>query len=620
MRAGCNSAYTADLRHLFSHGTAPLGDRELLDRFLADRDQAAFETLLARHGPMVLGVCRRLTNCTSDADDAFQATFLILVRKGPGIRDANRLGPWLYGVAARVATKARAQDAKRRQRLSRLCQGEEGGVSYETSNSELLDIRPILDAELARIPTKLRDVLVLCLLEDVTAQEASDRLGCPLGTVKSRLARGIEALRSRLVRRGIASAVALLASSRAFSDQVPEPLARTTLSLAAGSSAVVAPSVAILTKGVASAMLPRLSVSASLLLGSLTLAGLGTMLWTRSPANAQLTENGTSADSRQAKDFTPRQVSERNTRHILLAFHNYYSANEHFPAMAIYGSNGQPLLSWRVALLPYLEQGELYNQFHLDEPWDSPHNKALIARMPDVFKTPDAPAPDGESRLRGFIGDGAMFDGAEGVSIPDVTDGTSNTLLLASAKVPTIWTKPGELVFEPGKPMPLLNDAEPNSCMVGLCDGAVRYISPRDWILLANVLTRGGGEIIQWPVVNDSPVPPLSNTPPLAPPRPRAGRNGRMAGGMAMMAAAGESGPVPPSTPPMMGMTAAAGGGPAPTAPLMGMTAAAGGGGPGPAPTAHVASPIEERLQRLEDKLDRIIERLDAEARGVPKR
>ena len=157
-----------------------------------------------------------------DADDAFQATFLVLVRKAGQLRDADRLGPWLYGVATRVATKARARDARRKSRTA----GPVDVPSPAEDRSDWLDVRPILDAELGRLPAKFREILVLCLLEGSTAEEAARRLACPLGTVKSRLARGREALRSRLTVRGIAPAVAAAVAAGSARSAVASPVSQ----------------------------------------------------------------------------------------------------------------------------------------------------------------------------------------------------------------------------------------------------------------------------------------------------------------------------------------------------------------------------------------------------------
>ena len=202
---------------------------------------------------MVLGVCRRLLVNPHDVDDAFQATFLILVRKARQLRNPDRLGQWLYGVARRVATKARTRSVRHRHEpLVDVCSGEQ-------TRTEWLDVMPILDAELGRLPAKHRDVLILCLLNGASPQEAAAQLGCPVGTVKSRLARARGALRDRLTTRGIAPVVALAvaSSTEALASPVSPILTRATLELLVGSS--VAPGIAILTRGVLPSMLSKSS-------------------------------------------------------------------------------------------------------------------------------------------------------------------------------------------------------------------------------------------------------------------------------------------------------------------------------------------------------------------------
>ena len=182
------------------NGTAsPLdGAADLLARFVARRDEAAFAALVARHGPMVLATCRRLLPAGDDADDAFQATFLVLARRAGSVR-AERLAPWLHGVARRVAGRARAVAARRR--------GREGGDLPDVADPPPgagPDLRAVIDEELARLPEKYRAPLVLCYLDGLTHLEAADQLGWPVGSVRSRLARGRDRLRGGLSRRGLA--------------------------------------------------------------------------------------------------------------------------------------------------------------------------------------------------------------------------------------------------------------------------------------------------------------------------------------------------------------------------------------------------------------------------------
>jgi RNA polymerase sigma-70 factor (ECF subfamily) len=169
-------------------------DGQLLQRFLAQKDEAAFTELVNRHGPMVLGVCRRVLGNSADAEDAFQATFLVLVRRAGALAARPVLGDWLHGVAHRTALKARAALARRRAKEQALARPEAQGE--ETRNDWL----PLLDEALSRLPEKYRLPLVLCDLEGRTRREAAEQLGWPEGTVAGRQARGRALLARRLLR------------------------------------------------------------------------------------------------------------------------------------------------------------------------------------------------------------------------------------------------------------------------------------------------------------------------------------------------------------------------------------------------------------------------------------
>jgi RNA polymerase sigma factor (sigma-70 family) len=203
MSSGSRSSLLRQFRTLFEAGTvAGLTDGQLLERFLAGPDdggEVAFEALVARHGPMVLGVCRRALVDPNDAADAFQATFLVLVRKARSIRVDDSLGRWLYGVSRRVASRARASAARR----PRSVDGEIDAIEARSTDPDRFELASLLDEELARLPESFRSALVLCDLEGLTHEEAARDLRCPVGTIKSRLSRGRERLRVRLTRRGL---------------------------------------------------------------------------------------------------------------------------------------------------------------------------------------------------------------------------------------------------------------------------------------------------------------------------------------------------------------------------------------------------------------------------------
>jgi RNA polymerase sigma factor (sigma-70 family) len=230
------------------------GDGQLLERFFRAGDQAAFAALVRRHGPLVFGVCRRVLADWHDAEDAFQATFLVLVRKGPSLDCRKPLGNWLYGVAYRTALKARATALRRRRR--------EGPLVAEVASPPAPDsdrhLRALLDREVNRLPTRYRAAVVLCYLQGKTYAEAARQLGCPKGTLSIRLTRARAMLRRRLARRGLALGVAGPLLCEPGTAAVPEALAGATvragLDVAAGHASAVALPVAALAHGVVRAM------------------------------------------------------------------------------------------------------------------------------------------------------------------------------------------------------------------------------------------------------------------------------------------------------------------------------------------------------------------------------
>src|SRR5215831_5192284 len=193
-----NVGTSPDLRVLFGTGTlAGLTDGQLLERFATHPDEAgesAFAALLDRHGPMVLRVCGGLLRDLNDAEDAFQATFLVLAKKARSLRVRETIGPWLYGVASRVATRV-LSDRARRRRHERAAAGLAATAIGPTEPDDLV---PVLHEEIGRLPESFRAPIVLCYLQGLTHDQAAHRLGWPVGTVRSRLSRGRDRLRSRL--------------------------------------------------------------------------------------------------------------------------------------------------------------------------------------------------------------------------------------------------------------------------------------------------------------------------------------------------------------------------------------------------------------------------------------
>src|ERR1043166_731290 len=268
-------------------------DGQLLASFVEQKDAAAFEALLHRHAAMVFGVCRRVVGNHHDAEDAFQATFLVLARKSGSVRPRDRLASWLHGVALRTAMKARTLAAKRRGREQQVIpMPEPAGNRHDPWT----DLQPVLDQELNGLPENYRLPILLCDLEGKTIKEATEQLGWPQGTFASRLVRGRKLLARRLTSRGITlsgGALALVVCRHAASAAMPASLMSSTVkaaALAAGQAAlagVVPAKVALLTEGVLKTMLwsKLKTLTATFLVLSLPLVGGG--LWTTRSAIAQ---------------------------------------------------------------------------------------------------------------------------------------------------------------------------------------------------------------------------------------------------------------------------------------------------------------------------------------------
>jgi hypothetical protein len=200
------------------------------------------------------------------------------------------------------------------------------------------------------------------------------------------------------------------------------------------------------------------------------------------------------------RDAHDRMLSTNNLSRLTLATINYADSRRgRLPTQAVYGADGKPLLSWRVLILPYLEQDDLYRQFHLDEPWDGPHNKKLLARMPRVFALPGSPAGTSETHYLAFVGKSAFFEGKEGLQYPvSFPDGTGNTIMYVEASKGVPWTKPEDLPFDPAKPLlPLLGGHFRGGFNVSMGNGAVRFVSKEiSEKTLRAVITRDAADLI----------------------------------------------------------------------------------------------------------------------------
>jgi RNA polymerase sigma factor (sigma-70 family) len=626
------------IRKLAADGAGATSDRALLERFVRQRDEAAFAALVQRHGPMVLGVCRRVLRHVHDAEDACQATFLVLARRAATIRNKDALGSWLHGVAYRASASLQRRIARRQAREGpavEVAQPEPADVSWR-------EVRGVLDEELRRLPERFQAPLLLCYLEGKTRDEAAQQLGWSLGTLRGRLERGRELLRSRLTRRGLTLSAALLAgllSERAASAALPATLVvsivRATTNPGPGAVSV---RVAALLEEVSRAMfLTRLKVIAAVSLGA-SAVGLWVVLLASGVLAARQAEAPPGASGGEAAalpdgpaagggdaaaaDDSPAAAhdaseSRRHLRQLALAMNNYRDQMGHFPAPAIYadqvggpgsnpgppagaGSGGGPfgageassggggdrsgggsaptapggpagagvgappgpaagpggsgpaapgpaggegsggggpprggmrppgvpgmgmppgfggpggkggsgppgagrdrraLLSWRVALLPYLGEQDLFRQFHLEEPWDSPHNKPLLNKMPWVYAAPGVTTrePNG-TFYQVFVGPHAAFEKHEVMGFANITDGTSNTLLIVEAASAVPWTKPEDLHFDEDEPLPELGGLYPGIFNAALADGTVHaFFQKADPDILRAAITRDLGEVV----------------------------------------------------------------------------------------------------------------------------
>ncbi len=289
------------LRHLRRAALRTAGegltDAQLLEAFLARKDEGAFEALLRRHGPMVLGTCRRVLRNDADAEDAFQATFLVLARKAGSVRSREVLAGWLYGVAYRTSTKARAMNAKRRSKEREARGAFRPSAPPDGAMDELLER---LDAELHRLPDKYRVPVVLCELEGKSRKEAARTLGLAEGTLSWRLAQARKLLARKLSRHGAALPAGAVAAALAqgVTSARPSPSLLSATARQAVSAGPVPAKVVALTEGVMKAML----------LSKLKVAGWAVVLAAVAAGTASLSYRAQAqVEPRPPRNFTPQE-------------------------------------------------------------------------------------------------------------------------------------------------------------------------------------------------------------------------------------------------------------------------------------------------------------------------
>jgi RNA polymerase sigma factor (sigma-70 family) len=517
---------------------------------------------------MVLRVGRGVLRDHHAAEDVAQAAFLALARKAGSLGRRQAVAAWLYRVAYRLAVR---HGRKRSPAAADLDQ-----LPARPAPAADPELTKLLHAELDRLPEKYRAPLLLCFFDGLTHADAARRLGWPVGTVAGRVARAKEVLHARLTRRGVAVPVAglgALVAADAASAAAPSfagLTARAAIAYVAGEAVVpgVSATVLELTKGAMRAMiLTKLQWAAGVCVacGALTLGGVwaagqgpgtgatGAPLTPKSATDAAKPKTDQPTERRATA--ADRKRSLNNLRQITIAFHNYSDTYGYLPH-DIRDKSGKPLLSWRVAILPFIEQNALYQQFKLDEPWDSEHNLKLLAQMPPAYRVGIEPKAATHTYYQVFTGrntalglnafthpntalgpklgrpaaggemgapGGKPSAGAAGVEsraggpgaapgtsqpapdsrmrIMDITDGTSNTLGVVEAGPPVPWTKPADIPFDPDpkKPLPKLVGPFSNELHVATMDGDVHALKRNlDAYMLRGLITANGGEVLPW--------------------------------------------------------------------------------------------------------------------------
>ena len=486
-------------------GTGP-ADAELIARFTATRDESAFELLVWRHAPLIQAVCRAVLRDHHAAEDAAQATFLVLAKKAATFANRGSVVGWLYRVARRVSVRL----AKQRARLPASASLDHL-PERDQADPTAAEYAAALCEEVDRLPERYRVPVLLCFIEGLTHAEAARRTGWPIGTVAGRLSRAKELLARRLSRRGVTlGAVALpvavgnfvgstAQAATAFAPGSPVPLvSQSVLSLAQGAITTM------------STTLFKLTAASAALLCVVTATVWG---FTPGPAPAPTaepqeararTEPVAAAAPEPKADDQPaertagaaqRARSSNNLKQIMIAIHNHHDAYNFLPR-DITDKNGKPLLSWRVAILPFIEQETLYKQFNMDEPWDSEHNKKLIAKMPPTLRVGFEPKDTTKTYYQVFAGKGTAFEPGKQIKLTDILDGTSNTLGVVEAGPPVEWTKPADIAYDPKKGFTKLDGPFKNVMMVAMMDGSTRAVNPEvKPAVLEMYITRAGGEV-----------------------------------------------------------------------------------------------------------------------------
>jgi hypothetical protein len=343
---------------------------------------------------------------------------------------------------------------------------------------------------------------VLCYLEGKTHLEAAQTLGWPSGSMSKRLEQGRELLRPLIE----------VQSGSAVVDFAAEARMRVSLRMADDDSAKQA--IEATQTGIAKLKevlnnIPEEAITSDALVALFVDMGkqaLASCRVVREQSSVVLTAqtkatpllNSIIPGIAKVRTSANRMQSSNNLKQIALAMHNYHDTYGHLPPAAILDKDGKPVLSWRVAILPFIEQEQLYKEFHLDEPWDSEHNKKLLPKMPRVYALVNVEPKDPHTTIyKVFTGKSTVFEDPNGIRLADITDGTSNTFLVVEGDGPVPWTKPEDLPFDLEQKLPKLGGQFDEGFLAAFCDGSVRFMSNQaNENLLRALITRNGGEKI----------------------------------------------------------------------------------------------------------------------------
>ena len=442
------------------------------------------------------------------------------------------MASWLFGVATRVASRARADAARRRARehiFARDAAAEHTQAACDEA------AQAALHEEIALLPEKYRAPVVLCYLEGLSYQTAAERLGCPIGTVSVRLMRAREKLRSRLLRRAeFASSDTgpdLAATDRHRQPVAPAlvaSVAHRATALIAGRLAgadLVPSTISNLIREVTMSMFARqfaARAAGALIVGSL-LVGSGVRGF---QAIVQDSHQAPVVAQPPREDIEPAQVAAEDPARTNLrwvdsmqqltkigaAINEFHKANGFLPPAAIRDPNtGKPLLSWRVAILPWIGVPDLYQQFHFNEAWDSPHNKTLMAKMPFEYAPLGVkPKEPFTTFYQVFVGPGTAFEPLANngkLKLTSIRDGAANTLAVVDAGSAVPWTKPEDLPFQPDGPLPPLGGSFQDGFNLVCLDASVySFARGFDERVMKALITRNGGEVVSRDQLHQGPL------------------------------------------------------------------------------------------------------------------